>query len=131
MFHAWSIISLHRYRRGRNWFQFPGRSNRARAGSRAVDLGGPRVHQGESKFEIKHKSHCFQKSKLVDWGGQACQLERPGPPAPPLAPALNRTVLPTARHRCEVFALPRRNAAEMGPATSYTLGRNTASIMKI
>ena len=34
-----------------------------RVGARAVDLEGP-------KFEIKHKSHCFQKSKLVDWGSQ-------------------------------------------------------------
>ena len=35
--------------------------------ARAVDLGGP-------KFEIKYKSCSFQKSKLANWGGQACQL---------------------------------------------------------
>ena len=23
---------------------------------------------GGAKFEIKHKNHCFQKRKLVDWG---------------------------------------------------------------
>ena len=31
-----------------------------RAGARAADLGGP-------KFEIKHKSRCLQKKKLVNW----------------------------------------------------------------
>ena len=40
-----------------------------RAGGRAVDLGGPSVCQGGPKFEIKHKSCCLQKSKLVNWGG--------------------------------------------------------------
>ena len=38
-----------------------------RAGTRAVDSGG-------RKPKIKHKSHCPQKSKLVDWEGQACRL---------------------------------------------------------
>ena len=33
----------------------------ARAGGRAVDLGGP-------KFEIKYISRCLQTSKLFDWG---------------------------------------------------------------
>ena len=51
--------------------------------TRAVDLGGPSVYQGGLKFEIKHKSHCFQKSKLVEGGGRG--------PGPPLAPALVRT----------------------------------------
>ena len=51
----------------------------SRAGIRAVDLGGPSVYQGEPKFEVKHNSRCLQKSKLVDWGGQACQLGGPGP----------------------------------------------------
>ena len=37
------------------------------AGARAVDLGGP-------KFEIKHKSRCLQKKKLVNWEGQTCRL---------------------------------------------------------
>ena len=44
------------------------------------------------------------------------------------------TVLPTARHRCDVSSkgavLRGRNDAEMGPANSFTLRRNTASIMK-
>ena len=43
--------------------------------------GGPSVYQGGegAKFEIKHKSRCLQKSKLVNCGGQACRLEGPGP----------------------------------------------------
>ena len=47
--------------------------------TRAVDLGGPSVYQGGLKFEIKHKSHCFQKSKLVEGGagGQAPPWRRP------------------------------------------------------
>ena len=36
------------------------------------------IRGGGTKFEIKHKSRCLQKSKLVNWGGQA-----------PLAPALS------------------------------------------
>ena len=35
-------------------------------GSRAVNLGGPSVYQGEPKFDIKHKSRCLQKSMLVN-----------------------------------------------------------------
>ena len=38
-----------------------------RAGARTGDLGWPSVYQGEPKFEIKHKSRCLQKSKLVNW----------------------------------------------------------------
>ena len=49
-------------------------------------LGVKRVSGGRPKFEIKHKSRCLQKSKLVNWGGggvgQACQLG--GQPPPPL-----------------------------------------------
>ena len=45
-------------------------SRTRRAGGRAVDLGGPSGYQEEPKFEIKHKSRCFQKSKLVDWGAK-------------------------------------------------------------
>ena len=30
--------------------------------------GASVYHQGGPKFEIKHKSRCVQKSKLVDWG---------------------------------------------------------------
>ena len=51
-----------------------------RAGARAVDLGGPSVYQGGPKFEINHKSHCFQKSKLVDWGGPSMSIGGPGSP---------------------------------------------------
>ena len=40
-----------------------------RADTRTVDLEGPSVYQGGPKFEIKHKSHYFQKSKPIDWGG--------------------------------------------------------------
>ena len=36
-----------------------------RTGGRALDLGGPRVYQRGLKFKIKHKSRCFQKSKIV------------------------------------------------------------------
>ena len=42
-----------------------------RAGARAVDLGEP-------KLEIKPKSHCFQRSTLVDWVGQAPLGAGPG-----------------------------------------------------
>ena len=46
-----------------------------RAGARAVDLEGPNVYEGRPMFGIKHKSHCLQKRKLVEWGGgEACQL---------------------------------------------------------
>ena len=38
------------------------RNGEFRAGGRAVDLKEP-------KFEIKYRSRCLQKSKLVDWGG--------------------------------------------------------------
>ena len=55
----------------------------ARAGGRAVDLGGPSVYHVGPKFEIKHKSRCIQKSKLVNWGGQACRLGGQDPPGPP------------------------------------------------
>ena len=50
-----------------------------RAGTRAVDLGGPSVYQGGPKFEIKQKSRCLQKSKLVNWRGQAFRLGRQAP----------------------------------------------------
>ena len=39
-----------------------------RAGARAVYLGGPSIYQGGAKFEIKHKSRCLKKCKLVSWG---------------------------------------------------------------
>ena len=51
-----------------------------RAGARAVDLEGP-------KFKIKHKSHCFQKSKFVDWRG-SMSIWGPDPLGPSLAPTL-------------------------------------------
>ena len=50
--HDWSNINIHLNQ----------------SGARAVDFGGPSVYQWGAKFKIKHKSHCFQKSKLVDWG---------------------------------------------------------------
>ena len=40
-----------------------------RTGGRTVDLGGLSVYQGGPKFDIKHKSCCLHKSKLVDWVG--------------------------------------------------------------
>ena len=58
-----------------------------RAGARADDLGGPKRFSGGARFEIKHKSHCFQKSKLVDWGGQACRLGGGPRPSPGASPA--------------------------------------------
>ena len=64
-----------------------------RADARAVDLGGPSVYHGGPKFEIKYKSSSLQKIKLVNWGGQACRLGRPGPPGPSLAPALKHPKL--------------------------------------
>ena len=48
-----------------------------KAGGRAVDLGGPNVYQGGPRFEIKHKSRCLQKSKLVDWGAKHVEWRRP------------------------------------------------------
>ena len=44
------------------------------------------------------------------------------------------TVLPTARHRCDISSkdavLPEGNDTEMGLQTRYMLRRNTASTMK-
>ena len=31
---------------------------------------GAKCLSGEPKFEIKHKSRCLQKIKLVNWGGK-------------------------------------------------------------
>ena len=49
-----------------------------------------------------------------------------------LGPVKSDTVLPTARHRCNISSkgvvLLGRNDAEMGPQTRYTLRRTTASI---
>ena len=50
---------------------------------------------GEAKCEIKHRSRCFQKQKLVNWGGQACRLGGQAPPGLALAPALLNTNLDT------------------------------------
>ena len=61
----------HAFVRFNNNYWFIGTRTTSRAGARAVDLGGPSVYQGGPKFEIKHKSRCLQKSKLVNWGGQA------------------------------------------------------------
>ena len=43
------------------------------------------------------------------------------------------TVSPTARHCCGILraVMPRRHAAEMDPVTRYTLGRNSASKLKV
>ena len=49
---------------------------------------------GGPKFEIKHKSRCLQKSKLVDCGNQACRWGA-GPPWPPLAPVLATRLMDT------------------------------------
>ena len=65
--------------RGNNFFwltilQSRRQSNRLRG---AKHLSGGRG----SKFKIKHKSRCLQKSKLVDWGGGASlSIGEPGPP---------------------------------------------------
>ena len=51
-----------------------------RVGARAVNFGVPSVYQRGPKLEIKHKSHCFQKSELVDWGAiGACPPFSAGP----------------------------------------------------
>ena len=51
-----------------------------------------------------------------------------------LGPVKSYTVLPTARHRCDISlkgaVFPGRNDAEMGPANSLHARRNTASIIK-
>ena len=36
--------------------------------------GAKRLSGGGAKFENKHKSYCFKKSKLVDWGGGGGQV---------------------------------------------------------
>ena len=43
---------------------------------------------GGAKFEIKHKSRCLQKSKLVDWG-PSTSIGGARTPRPLLAPALS------------------------------------------
>ena len=55
-----------------------------RAGGRATDSGVPSLHHGGPKFKIKQKNHCLQKSKLVDWRGQALRLKGQGSLWPPL-----------------------------------------------
>ena len=45
---------------------------------------GAKRLSGGAKFEIKHKSHCYQKSKLVNWGVKHVDWGD----RPPLAPAL-------------------------------------------
>ena len=51
-----------------------------------------------------------------------------------LGPIKSDSVLPTARHRCDISSkdavLPRRNDAEIGPANSLHASAHTASIMK-
>ena len=49
----------------------------------------------------------------------------------PIPGRSNQKLLPTASHHCDVFVLPRRYAAQMGPATRYTHWCNTASIIPI
>ena len=39
-----------------------------------MNLGGSSVYQGGPKFKIENKNRCLQKSKLVDWRGQASLL---------------------------------------------------------
>ena len=60
---------------------------------------GQALIRGAPKFEIKHKSLCLQKSKLVDWGGRS--------PWPPLAPALI----------CNLRAVPLGHIADMTKAS--------------
>ena len=45
-----------------------------RDSGRVVDLG-PSVYQGGPKFEIKHKSRCLQRSKLVNRGSKHVDWE--------------------------------------------------------
>ena len=54
--------------------------------------GGQAFIKAGPKFEIKHNERCFQKSKYVDWRGQARQLWGLGPPCSPLAPALAKSI---------------------------------------
>ena len=68
-----------------NYFKKKNRQQAEPAAEQSIIRGG-----GGAKFEIKRKSHCLQKSKLVDWGGQAYRMERAGLPAPPLAPGTKR-----------------------------------------
>ena len=54
-----------------------------RAGGRAVDLGGPSVHQGGQSLELSAKAAVFKRVSLliggssIDWVGQAPPWRRP------------------------------------------------------
>ena len=50
-----------------NTDEIPGTSG-AEPAPEQFTLGAKRLSRGGAKFEIKHKSYCFQKIKLVDWG---------------------------------------------------------------
>ena len=63
--------------------------HQARAGARAVNLGGPNVYQGGPKFEIKHKVAVFKRESLWN-GGQACRLG--GGSGSSLAPSLHQAI---------------------------------------
>ena len=60
------------------------------ADARAVDLRELSVYQVGPKFKIKHKIHCFRKSKVVDWGGKHVDWGT----RPLLAPALEGDLTP-------------------------------------
>ena len=77
------------------WLQSRRQSNRLR---------GP-------KFEIKqHRSRCLLKSKLVDWGGEACRLGKPDPPWRWPCIALNCTPPPSNSWARPCWAMSRVSA---------------------
>ena len=86
-----------------------------RVGARAVDLGWPSVYQGRPKFEIKHKSRCLQKRKVVNWGSQACRLEGQAPLS--AGPDLNFTTVKSRKNFVKFKA--RLPISDMRLATNF------------
>ena len=72
----------------------PQPDHRSRQSRRQISplRGTKRLSGGGPKFEIKHKSRCLQKIKLVNWRGASMSIGGPGSPlAPALRPDLKRS----------------------------------------
>ena len=77
---------------------------------------------------------CSGSSKITEVLAEGCSFElscQRRKSSGPFAGRPNRSQVPAARRRCDVSALRRRYAAEMGPTTRYAFLRNTARIMNI
>ena len=97
-----------------------------RAGGRAVDLGRPSGYHGGPKFEIKHKSRCLQKSKLVDWGAKHVDWGA----GPLLPPALILCKDATTRLGWELNHQPCDHGRRKNDAANHsvTLPNNSATL---